>query len=91
MEEKKLEEQNKKAKKDGQVSVISTPPFKLKQKVGRNWQAINMMKQFGFLPETIIVEKHPQGNNIIIVRAVVPEHLVAKEYKEIKAKITGKE
>jgi len=71
------------------VSVISTPFFKLKDKVGRSYQAIDLEKQFGFLPKMIIVEKAEQGNNVLVVRAVVPEELIAKEYKEQKSKISA--
>lgn len=62
--------------------VRTTPIFKLKDKKHRSFQAINLKKQFGFLPETIIVEKVKGMNNALIVRAIVtPEQakLLEKE------------
>lgn len=69
----------KTAKTDDSVRVKTTPPFKLKDKQGRNWQGINLLKQFGFLPETIIVEKLPGVTNGLIVRAVLTPEEIAKE------------
>ena len=58
------------------IRVRNTPPFKLKDKEGRRFQAINLVKQFGFVPETIIVEKMVGVTNGLIIRAVLtPEEL----------------
>lgn len=67
---------------DDKVKVETTPPFKLKSRLNRSWQAINLKKQFGFIPETIIVEKYPQGNNILVVHAVLTPEELAKRKKE---------
>lgn len=54
------------------IEVVTTPAFKLKDKAGRRYQAINLQSQFGFIPETIIIEKVPGHTNTLIVRAIVP-------------------
>jgi hypothetical protein len=66
-------------KKQPDIRVKSTPAFKLKDKIGRSWQALNLIKQFGFAPETIIIEKVRGQNNIIIVRAVMTPDEIKKE------------
>lgn len=52
------------------IEFIDTPAFKLKDKQHRNYQAINLQRQFGFIPEVIIVEKMPRSNNVLRVRAI---------------------
>ena len=79
-----------KKKKDDGIRVISTPPFKLKDKPTRNFQAINIYKQFGFWPEVIIIEKVYGANNMIIVRAVLTEEERRKEDERI-TKMSDKE
>jgi len=64
-----------------EIRVKNTPPFKLKDKTGRNFQAINLRKQFGFLPEIIIIEKIPIEHDVLFVRAVLTEEEIAKEEK----------
>jgi hypothetical protein len=71
------------------IQVRSTPPFKLKDKESRRYQGINLVKQFGFVPETIIIEKVQGYNNTIVVRAVLTKDELQKEkeiLKVIKAK-----
>ena len=70
----------KEPNKQPDIRVKSTPPFKLKdQNIRRRWQAINLKKQFGFVPETIIVEKVHGRNNVLIVRAVMTEEALKEE------------
>ena len=66
------------------IRVRSTPPFKLKDKPTRQYQGINLSKQFGFLPEVIIIEKVPGHTNTMVVRAVLTEdekkRIILKSY-----------
>lgn len=69
-------------RKQPDIRVKSTPPFKLKDKTPRRrWQAINLKKQFGFIPEVIIIEKVWGRNNALIVRAVLTPEEIKKEDK----------
>jgi hypothetical protein len=70
-----------------EIRVKNTPPFKLKDKLGRNFQAINLKKQFGFLPEVIILEKIPGEHDTIFVRAVLTKDEVKKEDDRKQSKI----
>jgi hypothetical protein len=67
-----------------EVRVKSTPVFKLKDQKGRSWQGIHLRKQFGFIPDVIIVEKMPGQNNRIVVRAVLTEEEIKKEDLRLK-------
>lgn len=60
------------------IQLRSTPPFKLKDKVGRSYQFINLKRQFGFTPEVIIIEKVQNHTNVIIVRAILTEEEIKK-------------
>lgn len=71
------------------LRTISTPTFRLKMREGRMWQAISLKKQFDFMPDIIIVERI--GKNEFKVRAIVPEELIAKNYKEQKEAIVKTE
>ena len=64
-----------------QLLVRSTPPFKLKQKDGRNIQGINIKRQFGFVPEVLIFERLMTGKNEFVVRALLTEKEAAKVQK----------
>lgn len=71
-----------KTKKEEQgLRVKSTPFFKLKKNQGKHYVGINMRKQFGFLPENIIVERSTGRNNVIRVIAVLTEEEIKKEDK----------
>lgn len=61
------------------IRVKNTPIFKLKDKDKRRFQAIHLKKQFGFIPEVIIIEKVPNLNNGLIVRAILTEEEKKKE------------
>lgn len=62
----------------------STPYFRLKDKEKKNFQAINLKKQFGFLPEVIIIEKLPGKRTILCIRAIMPESLKELKLEEAK-------
>jgi len=68
-------------KKNTEVRVKNTPPFKLKDKNGRFYKAIHLKNQFGFVPEVIIVEKVKDKHDTIIVRAVMTPESTEKENK----------
>lgn len=70
--------------KDDQIRVRNTPVFKLKDKEGRRFQGIHLVKQFGFVPETIIIEKKPGANNEFFVRALLTKEEIKKEKKKEK-------
>lgn len=63
------------------VQVVNSPAFKLKDRPLRQYQAINLKKQFGFIPEIIVIEKVRRYNNAFFVRAVVPEKELKKREK----------
>lgn len=69
---------------NGELRIKSTPAFKLKDKAKRSYQVINLEKQFGFLPEYIIVEKVHGMNNGLVVRGVLTDEEKAKEDKVLK-------
>ncbi len=73
---------NKKEPIDSGVRVRNTPPFKLKDKHGRNFQGLKL-SDFGFIPEVLIIEKVPRSNNTIVIRAVLTEEEVKKENKRL--------
>jgi hypothetical protein len=64
-----------------EIRVRSSGSFKLKNDPRRCWQAIHLKKQFGFIPEVIIVEKVSGQNNRLIVRAVLTKAEMEKEDK----------
>ena len=64
------------------MKVQSTPPIKLKDKAGRDGIKLNLKKDFGFIPEEIIIQKVYGGNNKIVVSAIVPEMVLQKEEKK---------
>lgn len=57
----------------------NTPPFRLKDRMNKNYRAIDIVKQFGFIPEVIIFERIAGTKDIFVVRAVVPDRLLAQE------------
>ena len=71
--------------------IRSSPIFKLKDKQNRSFIVIHL-KDFGFLPETIIVEKVPGQNNKMRVSAVLtPEEMKKDDELKIKKKKEGLE
>jgi len=76
---KKIEKKSK--QEDPEIRVKNTPEFKLKDRPARQFQVINFLKQFGFVPEVIIIEKIRGSNNKLIVRAVLTPEEIKKEDK----------
>lgn len=79
---------SKKEEQNEGIRVRSTPPFKLKDKVGRNYQVLKLM-DFGFLPEVLIIEKVPRESNTIVIRAILTDEEKKKEDKQL-AKLKAK-
>jgi hypothetical protein len=79
--------------KNLKTKVKYTPLFKLKDKPNRQFQAINLKKQFGFLPEVIVIEKVRGANNTIAVGAIYTEEhdKVMTELEEKKKALEVKE
>lgn len=59
-----------------QIPVKQTPAIKLKDKAGRGGIMLTFAKDFGFTPETIIIQKVHGQNNTIIVSAVYPDEVL---------------
>ena len=53
------------------ISVKQIGPIKFKNKQGMNRFVLNIKKTFGFMPETLIIDKVLDSNNKIIISAVV--------------------
>lgn len=68
-----------KMKKYPMMKVQSTPPIKLKDKAGRGGVKFNLLRDFGFVPVEIVIQKVAGRNNTIVVSAVVPEGVLQKE------------
>ncbi|KKR98914.1 MAG: hypothetical protein UU51_C0035G0004 [Microgenomates group bacterium GW2011_GWC1_41_20] len=69
--------------KDKGLRVRSSAPFKLKDRPGRNFMPIHLLKNFGFVPEIIIIEKVRGESNRLIVRAVLTPEEIKKEDVEL--------
>lgn len=72
-----------------ELRVRETPFFKLAKKSTRSFQIIDLRKQFGFIPERIVIERMTSRNNVIRIVAILTEEEIKKE-KALSAKITGK-
>lgn len=72
----------KKEESNEGLRVRTSPPFKLKDKAGRNFKVLRL-RDFGFLPETIIIEKVPRESNTLVIRAVLTEEEIKKEDKRL--------
>lgn len=55
------------------IPVRQSLPIKFKDKEGRRRITIHLKSFFGFVPETLIIEKIPKKNNVIRVSAVLTE------------------
>ena len=55
------------------LPTMALAPIKMKDKAGRDRIVIDTKKIFGFLPETLIIDKVSGKNNTIKISAVVPE------------------
>lgn len=67
-----------------EIRVKKTAEFKLKDKPTRQFQAINLEKQFDFKPDVIIVEKVFGKSNTLRVLAVLTEDEIKKDDIKIK-------
>ena len=76
--------------KGPEIRFKATLPFKFKDKPNRFYRAINLKGFFGFVPETIIVEKVPGRNNTIIVKAIMSPEALEKENKLKEAILRAK-
>lgn len=56
--------------------LVTSEPFKLKDKPQRQYQMIDLVKQFGKVPEVIIVEKVKGMNNTLVVKAFVKKDII---------------
>ena len=70
-----------KPKKEPEIRVKTSKVFKLKDRPGRNYQGVHLVKTFGFVPEIVIVEKVRGRNNALMVRAVLTKEELEKEKK----------
>lgn len=65
-------------KKDS-IRVRTSSVFKIKNKIGKYYHAMNLYREFGFLPESIIIESVPGLKNTFVVRAVLSKEEAEKE------------
>lgn len=64
------------------TQVKQTPPIKLKDKAGRGGVSFDLLKDFGFIPDSIIVQKVQGKNNTIVVSAPYTEAELEKRKAE---------
>lgn len=76
--------------KDQGLRVKASPYFKLKKEKNKNYQGINLLKQFGFIPENIIIERMSDRNNVVRVIAVLTDAEIKKENSMLTKKIKDK-
>ena len=55
------------------TKIISTVPFKLKDKIGKSSKVFDLKTQFGFIPEKIVISKVPQKHRIILSAILTDE------------------
>lgn len=67
-------------KKDEDLRVRTSGIFKLKDKGQRMFQPMDLKKQFGFIPEVIVIEKIRGENNTLRVNAI----LTAEEMRKVR-------
>lgn len=68
------------------IQVRQLRPIKLKDKAGRARITLHLKNTFGFVPETLIIEKIHRENNTIRISAALTEEELKKEKKERKKK-----
>lgn len=61
------------------LRIKATPYFKLKKEKDRNYVGITFKREFGFIPEQIIVERLTSRNNYIRIIAVLTDEEIKKE------------
>lgn len=67
---------------DEKVQVKSTNPLKLKDKDGRRGLKIDFMRDFGFIPDVLYIEKVYGQNNAFILSVTVPAEKPAVKGKK---------
>ncbi len=66
------------------IPVRQSRPIKLKDKAGRSRVTFHLRTFFGFMPETLIIEKVSKENNTIIISAVLTDGELKNENKRSK-------
>jgi hypothetical protein len=66
------------------IPVRQLPPVKLKDRVGRSRITLDLKTTFGFVPETLVIEKIHGINNAIRVSAVLTKEELENEKKRNK-------
>lgn len=61
------------------LKVQQLRPPRMKDKPNRSRLVLHLKEVFGFIPETIIIDKVPNVSNQIVISAVVPETLAERE------------
>ena len=68
------------------IEVKFSPEFKLKDKVGRNEIGIDFMKEVGYLPDMIVIEKVKGQNNVLRLGIFPKDYLAKKKRVDARAK-----
>ena len=71
------------------IPVMKTPEIKFKDKPGKGGIQIIFMRDFGFIPSSIIIQKIHGRNNAIVVSAPKPQSMIRAEELAAEAKIVG--
>lgn len=77
----------KSEKEEPFMRLRSSPLFKLKDKRGKNYVALNIKAFFGFVPEVVIIEKPIGENNKVFIRAILTKEEEEKEDRILKQMI----
>lgn len=67
------------------LQVKSTPVIKLKDRPNRGGVRFNLLTDFGFVPDEIIIQKVAGSNNSFIVSAVLTKEELKKEEDRVAA------
>lgn len=65
------------------LRVRFSPWFKLKRKYGKHFMAVDLKTAFGFMPETLIIERETSRSNVVRVCAVLTPEEIKKEDAKI--------
>lgn len=67
------------------VQVIASPRIKFKDKAGRGGVVFDLKKDFGFVPDRIIIQKvHGQSNTVVVSAVLTPEMLKKEALGKLK-------
>lgn len=72
------------------IPVRKTSVIKLKDRPGRGGVKFNLLRDFGFIPQEIIIQKVWGRNNAIVVAAILTKEQLAVE-KAAKKDETGRQ